>query len=63
MSSTNDKIKGKTNEAVGKGKQGYGEATNNSSKKAEGKAQETKGKGQNLKGDAKEKTKKAVDNA
>ena len=36
MSSTEDKIKGNTNEAVGKIKQGIGEATDNPRLKEEG---------------------------
>jgi Uncharacterized protein conserved in bacteria len=61
MSSTGDKIRGKANEAVGKGKQGVGEATNNRSLKGEGRVQEAKGKGQQVKGQAKENIKRAVD--
>lgn len=61
MSSTGDKIKGKTNEAIGKGKQGVGEATNNPGLKGEGRAQELKGKGQQVKGEAKEQLKRGVD--
>ncbi|VUD69287.1 hypothetical protein TDB9533_04654 [Thalassocella blandensis] len=63
MGSASDKVKGKINETIGKGKQGIGEATGNHSKKSEGKAQELKGKGQQAKGDAKEKLKKAIDKA
>jgi uncharacterized protein YjbJ (UPF0337 family) len=63
MSSMTDKIKGKANEAMGKGKQGVGEATDDSSLKGEGKLQETKGKGQELKGDVKDSVKKGVDKA
>ena len=36
MSSTEDKVKGNTNEAVGKIKQGVGEATDNERMKGEG---------------------------
>jgi len=43
MGSTEDKIKGNTNEAVGKIKQGVGEATDNERMKAEGQRQEVKG--------------------
>jgi len=63
MGSTTDKIKGAANEAVGKGKQGVGEATDDSSLKGEGKLQETKGKGQELKGDVKDSIKSGVDKA
>ncbi len=63
MSSTSDKVKGKANEAIGKGKKGVGEATNDHRMKGEGKAQETKGKGQQLKGTAKDKVKNAIDRA
>jgi uncharacterized protein YjbJ (UPF0337 family) len=59
--STGEKIKGKTNEVIGKGKQGVGEATNNPGLKGEGKAQEIKGKGQQAKGEVKEQIKKTVD--
>lgn len=61
MSSHGDKIKGTANEAVGKIKQGVGEATDNERLKGEGKAQEIKGEAQQLKGDAKEAVKKATD--
>ncbi len=63
MGSTTDKIKGATNEAIGKGKQGLGEATDDSSMKGEGKLQETKGEAQGLKGDVKDSVKKGVDKA
>lgn len=63
MSSTEDKLKGKANEAFGKGKQGVGEATDDDSMKGEGQAQEDKGKLQGVKGEAKEKVKKGVDKA
>ena len=63
MSSTTDKIKGKANEAVGKGKQGAGEATNNDRMKGDGKLQETKGDAQQVKGKAKDSLKKGVDKA
>ncbi|MNJ75175.1 CsbD-like protein [compost metagenome] len=63
MGSTGDKIKGTANEAVGKIKQGVGEATGNERMKGEGKAQEVKGKGQQLKGDLKDAVKKGIDKA
>ena len=43
---TADKIKGAANEAIGKAKQGIGEATGSDRLKGEGVVQEVKGKGQ-----------------
>lgn len=63
MGSTTDKIKGATNEAVGKAKQGIGEATGSDRMKGEGAVQEIKGKGQQAMGDAKDAAKDAVDRA
>ena len=63
MSATTDKIKGTANEAVGKAKQGIGEATGSDPLKGEGVIQEVKGKGQKAVGDAKEATKDAVNKA
>jgi len=63
MGSTTDKIKGATNEAVGKAKQGVGEAVGSDRLQGEGIVQEVKGKGQQALGDAKEATKDAVDKA
>ena len=60
MGSTEDKIKGATNEAVGKAKQGIGEAVGSDRLQGEGAVQEIKGKGQKAVGDAKEATKDAV---
>jgi uncharacterized protein YjbJ (UPF0337 family) len=60
MGATADKIKGTTNEAVGKAKQGIGEATGSDRLQGEGVIQEVKGKGQKAMGDAKEATKDAV---
>jgi uncharacterized protein YjbJ (UPF0337 family) len=60
MGSTADKIKGTTNEAIGKAKQGVGEATGSDRLQGEGAIQEAKGKGQKAVGDAKEATKDAV---
>ncbi|HKH03175.1 MAG TPA: CsbD family protein [Bradyrhizobium sp.] len=54
MGSTTDKIKGAANEAVGKAKQGIGEAAGSDRMKGEGAAQELKGKGQKTVGEAKE---------
>lgn len=61
MSSTTDKIKGAANEAVGKAKQGIGDATDNEKMQAEGAAQELKGKAQSTVGDAKGAVKSATD--
>jgi uncharacterized protein YjbJ (UPF0337 family) len=63
MGSTTDKIKGTANEAIGKAKQGIGEATGNERLEGEGVIQEVKGKGQKAVGDAKEMTKEAIDKA
>jgi uncharacterized protein YjbJ (UPF0337 family) len=63
MGSTADKIKGAANEAVGKAKQGLGEATGSDRLEGEGAAQELKGKGQNAMGDAKRATKDAANRA
>jgi uncharacterized protein YjbJ (UPF0337 family) len=63
MGSTADKIKGTTNEAVGKAKQGVGQAVGNDRLQGEGAVQEIKGKGQKAVGDAKEATKDAVNKA
>lgn len=60
MGSTTDKVKGATNEAIGKAKQGIGEATGSDRLQGEGAAQELKGKGQQALGNAKEATKDAV---
>ena len=61
MSSTSDKIKGATNEAVGKAKQGIGNATGNDKMKVDGAMQEAKGDMQKAVGNAKDAVKKAVD--
>jgi len=63
MGSTADKVKGATNEAIGKAKQGIGEATGSDRLQGEGAVQEVKGKGQKAMGDAKEAAKGAVDKA
>jgi uncharacterized protein YjbJ (UPF0337 family) len=63
MGSTTDKVKGATNEAIGKAKQGIGEATGSDRLQGEGAIQETKGKGQKAMGDAKEAAKDAADRA
>jgi uncharacterized protein YjbJ (UPF0337 family) len=63
MGSTTDKVKGATNEAIGKTKQGIGEATGSDRLQGEGAIQEAKGKGQKALGDAKDATKDAVNRA
>jgi uncharacterized protein YjbJ (UPF0337 family) len=63
MGSTTDKIKGAANEAIGKAKQGIGNATGNERLEGEGVIQEVKGKGQQTLGDAKEATKDAINRA
>ncbi len=63
MGSTADKVKGATNEAIGKAKQGVGEAVGSDRLEGEGMIQEIKGKGQKAVGDAKEATKDAVNKA
>ena len=60
MSSTTDKIKGTTNEAIGKAKQGLGEATGSDQLQGEGAMQEAKGKGQKAVGDAKDAAKESA---
>src|ERR1700749_2364182 len=54
MGSTADKVKGAANEAIGKAKQGVGEAVGSDRLQGEGAIQEVKGKGQKALGDAKE---------
>src|SRR4029079_15821803 len=63
MGSTPDKIKGTANEAIGKAKQGIGEATGNERLEGEGVIQEVKGKGQKAVGDAKDAAKDAINRA
>ena len=60
MGSTADKVKGATNEAVGKAKQGVGEAVGSDRLQGEGVIQEAKGKGQQALGDAKDAVKDAA---
>lgn len=60
MSSTTDKIKGVTNEAIGKAKAGIGNATGDTKLQGEGKAQEIKGDVQKTVGNAKDAVKDAV---
>jgi uncharacterized protein YjbJ (UPF0337 family) len=61
MSSTTDKIKGAANEAIGKAKQGIGNATGSDKMKVEGAVQEAKGDAQQAVGKAKDAVKKAID--
>jgi uncharacterized protein YjbJ (UPF0337 family) len=63
MGSTADKIKGTTNEAIGKAKQGVGEAVGSDRLQGEGIIQNAKGHGQKAVGDAKEAAKDAVNKA
>jgi uncharacterized protein YjbJ (UPF0337 family) len=63
MGATTDKIKGATHEAIGKAKQGIGEATGSDKMQGEGAMQEVKGKGQQALGDAKQATKDAANKA
>ncbi|MEH2481956.1 uncharacterized protein YjbJ (UPF0337 family) [Nitrobacteraceae bacterium AZCC 2146] len=63
MSSTTDKIKGTANEAIGKAKQGIGEAVGSDRLQGEGLIQEGKGHAQKVVGDAKQAAKDAVDKA
>jgi uncharacterized protein YjbJ (UPF0337 family) len=63
MGATTDKVKGAANEAIGKAKQGVGEATGSDRLKGEGAIQEVKGKGRQALGDAKEAAKDAVNRA
>jgi uncharacterized protein YjbJ (UPF0337 family) len=52
--SVTDKVKGKINEAVGKGRSKLGDLTDNGSEHLKGKFQEMKGKVQQKKGEAEE---------
>jgi uncharacterized protein YjbJ (UPF0337 family) len=63
MGATADKIKGNANEAIGKAKQGIGEAVGSDRLQGEGAIQEAKGHGQKVVGDAKQATKDAVNTA
>ncbi|WP_407117334.1 CsbD family protein [Bradyrhizobium sp. LMG 9283] len=63
MGSTTDKIKGNANEAIGRAKQGIGDATGSDRMKGEGAVQEIKGKGQQAMGDTKDAAKDAMDRA
>lgn len=61
MSSTTDKIKGATNEAIGNAKQGIGKMVDSDKMQAEGVVQERKGEAQQAVGKTKETLKKAID--
>ncbi|WP_422010663.1 CsbD family protein [Reyranella sp.] len=61
MSSTTDKIKGVTNEAVGNAKQGIGKMVDSDKMQVEGVIQERKGEAQQAVGKTKEVLKKAID--
>jgi len=63
MGANTDKVKGATNEAIGKAKQGIGEAVGSDRLQGEGVIQEVKGMGQQALGDAKDATKDAVNKA
>ena len=63
MGSTTDKIKGAANEAIGKAKQGLGEATGSDKLKGEGHIQEAKGHGQHAVAHAKDAAKEAINKA
>jgi uncharacterized protein YjbJ (UPF0337 family) len=63
MGATADKVKGAANEAIGKAKQGVGEATGSDRLQGEGVVQEVKGRGQQAIGDAKQATKDAINKA
>ena len=63
MSSTEDKMKGNANEAMGKIKQGVGGATGNERLRREGENQEIKGDAQQVKGDVKDTLKNGIDRA
>ena len=63
MGSTADKVKGSANEAMGKVKQGVGEATGSDKMKREGAFQESKGDFQKGVGKAKDALKHAADEA
>jgi uncharacterized protein YjbJ (UPF0337 family) len=63
MGSTADKVKGAVNEAIGKAKQGVGEAVGSDRLQGEGMIQQATGKGQKAVGDVKDATKDAVNKA
>lgn len=61
MSSTTDKIKGATNEAIGNAKQGIGKLVDSDKMQVEGVVQERKGEAQQAVGKTKETLKRAID--
>lgn len=61
MGSTTDKIKGYTNQAIGKAKEKIGRARGSGQTETQGNVQSVKGKAQVAAGKAKETIKKAVD--
>jgi uncharacterized protein YjbJ (UPF0337 family) len=63
MGSTADKVKGASNEAIGKARRGVGEAVGSDKLQGEGAIQEVKGKGQHAVGDAKQAAKDAANKA
>ena len=63
MSGTTDKISGIANEAMGKAKQGVGDAVGSEKLKGEGAAQELKGDTQKAVGDAKNAVKDGTNKA
>ena len=63
MGATTDKVKGAANEAIGKAKQGVGEAVGSDKLQGEGVIQEVKGKGQQALGDAKDAVKNVANKA
>jgi uncharacterized protein YjbJ (UPF0337 family) len=63
MGATADKIKGTTNEAIGKAKQGIGEVVGSDRLQGEGLIQEGKGHAQQAVGDAKQAAKDTADKA
>ena len=63
MGSVADKVKGNANEAIGKAKQGVGEAVGSDRLQGEGAAQELKGDAQKAVGDAKAAVKEGANKA
>lgn len=61
MSSTTDKVKGVTNEAIGNVKQGVGKMVDSDKMQVEGAIQERKGEAQQAIGKTKDALKKAID--
>jgi len=61
MSGTEDKVRGKFDEAKGKLKEGVGDATGNESMREEGRMDQVKGKGRGALGDVKDAVDKAGD--